>query len=256
MKKPSLFFLSFFLLFSYSCKDKKKANSSLIDLGSEIDSLSIEFQPVLDRFDGWEHRNFYGIDISHYQGDVLNRMKTTDSLHFVITKATEGDSYIDPDFRKNWREIKDKGLIRGAYHFYRFNDDPNKQAEHFISQINDIEYSDIAPIVDVEAGSISASISKQKMHQDILSFIKQVESSLNRTPIIYTNTAFANEYLNNPDFANYELWLAEYTDGQPKVPETWKDKGYLIWQNSQSYNDFTITTDFDVFRGRLNELLR
>lgn len=258
-KKNVLLFFGCLIFVLGSCADRndeKKERTSLMDLGSDFDSIIKESRSVLDKFNGWEHRVYYGIDISHYQGDILNRMESTDSLHFIVTKATEGTDYIDPDFKKNWKEIKEKGLIRGAYHFYRFEDGAIDQAKHFITQISSIEYSDIAPIVDVEAGSLDASVSKQNMHDELLDFLKKIESSLKRKPIIYTNTSFANEYLNNSDFANYELWLAEYTKGTPKIPEIWQDKGYLIWQRTPNYKNFSTTIDFDVFHGRLNELLR
>lgn len=240
-----------------SCSNtENQQKTSLLDLAEEVDSTMQQSSHVLDRFDGWEQRRYYGIDISHYQGDVIELMKSTDSLHFVIAKATEGIHYIDPDFRSNWREIKERGLIRGAYHFYRFGDDPIKQAQHFAEQITDIEYSDIAPVVDVEGGSLSQSVSKQQMNADLMKFLQHLENATKRKPIIYTNTSFSDEYFTDSDLSNYELWLAEYTKNKPRVPELWKESGYLIWQNSQSYNDYSITTDFDVFYGRLNELIR
>lgn len=242
--------------FGSCAESENKIRSSLIDLGSETETTISESKSVLQKFDGWEYRKYYGIDISHYQGDVIQLMASTDSLHFVIAKATEGTGYIDPDFRSNWREIKDKGLIRGAYHFYRFGDDPVKQAQHFTDQIKDIEFSDISPIVDVEGGSLGQNISKAKMNTDLMKFLQYLETATKRKPIIYTNTSFSNEYLTNTAFSNYQLWLAEYTKGQPRVPELWKNSGYLLWQKSQNYNDYSITTDFDLFHGRLNELLR
>ena len=257
MIKHCFFSLGLAIIILGSCNSNKgQQDSSLLDLATEVDSSLQESTHVLERFDGWEHRKYYGIDISHYQGDVLELMKTTDSLHFVIAKATEGTGYVDPDFRSNWREIKERGLIRGAYHFYRFGDDPVEQAQHFASQIQDIEYSDIAPVIDVEDGSLSRNVGKVQMNSDLLKFLQHLEMATKRKPIIYTNTSFSNEYLKDTDLSNYELWLAEYTKNQPRVPELWKDSGYLIWQNSQSYNDFSVTTDFDVFQGRLNELLR
>ena len=257
MVKKFSFSLLLVLLVLCSCSKRQDLQkSSLLDLATEVDSTIQQSTHVLDKFDGWEYRKYYGIDISHYQGDVLELMKTTDSLHFVIAKATEGTGYVDPEFRSNWREIKERGLIRGAYHFYRFGDDPVEQAKHFASQIQDIEYSDIAPVVDVEGGSLSRNVGKVQMNSDLMKFLNYLEAALKRRPIIYTNTSFSNEYLSDTAFSNYELWLAEYTKNKPRIPELWKENGYLIWQNSQSYNDFSVTTDFDVFEGRLNELIR
>ena len=35
----------------------------------------------------------YGIDISHFQGNIMDDFKPGDSLRFVICKATEGDYF-------------------------------------------------------------------------------------------------------------------------------------------------------------------
>jgi len=257
MNKVFLLLISCFLLVSTSCGDneKDKNKESLMDLGSDLDSQISDSLTILDKFNAWEHRNYYGIDISHYQGDVIKLMASTDSLHFVFAKATEGTGYIDPDFRTNWREIKEKGLIRGAYHFYRFSDSPIAQAEHFASQIQDLAYSDMAPVVDVEQGSLGQNVSIANMNSDLKQFLTHLEKLVGRQPIIYTNTSFSNRYLTNTSFSNYSLWLADYTKNKPRVPDLWKENGYLIWQKSQNYNDFSITTDFDEFNGRLNELL-
>ncbi len=250
-----LLILTFF--YANSCFKSGKSKYSLMDLGSEIEVFAEnETKSILQKYDDWKHQEYFGIDVSHYQGDVVDLMNSQDSLHFIICKATEGSVYVDPDFLNNWKTIKSKGFIRGAYHFYRFDDDPTAQADHFVKHIMDIDYSDIAPIVDVEEGSLSKSIDTQKIHDDLQTFLNHVEESLKRKPIIYSNTSFANQYLTKSSFGEYRLWLADYTKKQPQIPNTWKEKGYLIWQKNADYHEFSVTTDFDVFNGKLNELVR
>ncbi|HCX21015.1 MAG: hypothetical protein CMB80_11925 [Flammeovirgaceae bacterium] len=248
------------LFFSlYSCCDcnKELSNDSLMNLGESEEVVTKHVNSVLDKFDSWKHRTYYGIDISHYQGTLAERLNRKDSLHFIICKATQGDTYIDPDFRSNWREIKENGLIRGTYHFYMFTDDPIKQADHFLSALVDLENSDIAPVVDVEEGGLSTTPDKSTMQKDLKAFLVKLETQLRRKPIIYCDPSFANTYLNDPSFSNYELWLAEYTNrDQPTVPDVWKSKGYLIWQKSESYTVYSDKSDLDEFNGRLNDLIR
>jgi lysozyme len=198
-----------------------------------------------------------GIDISHYQGNLLNEIKPEDSVRFLICKATQGEYYVDPDFRFNWREISERGLIRGAYHFYVCDIDPIVQAKHFARTISDISSTDIAPILDIEQGSMSNGTSPKKMESDIIIFLKEVENILSRKPILYTDYAFANEYLKNPEFAKYDLWLAEYTGAeQPKIPTTWVSKGFKIWQRSEKYSVDHRKTDLDVFYGPLHKIIK
>ena len=59
------------------------------------------------------------------------------------------------------------------------------------------------------------------------------------------------------EFANYDLWLAEYSGNEkPKVPNTWKEKGYKIWQKSASYKIDSKNVDFDEYTGLLNEIVK
>ncbi len=204
----------------------------------------------------------YGVDLSHWQGDIMSTMdKEKDKLSFIICKATGGEYYIDPKFRTNWRAIKAKGFIRGAYHFYLCANNPKKQAEHFCNTISDIGATDIAPILDIEQGSMTKDVSGKQMVKDILVFLKEVEKKIGRKPILYTDYAFAQEYFKNSkhssDLAEYDLWLAEYSgSAKPKVPDTWAAKGYKIWQKSASYHLDSQHVDHDEYSGLLSEIVK
>ena len=199
----------------------------------------------------------YGIDISHWQGDVMSEIPSKDSLQFIICKATQGTQYVDPRFRQNWREIEEKGFIRGAYHFYVFADDPTTQAEHFAYTISDIDRHDIAPIVDVEWGGLDKGMPVATMQQNLLTFIKVLKRKLNRDPVIYASTSFVNEYLNNQEFLKYDLWIADYNgQSQPNLPTLYQNKGFLIWQKTDKYHAFSENLDFDVHFGTLKSLVK
>lgn len=198
----------------------------------------------------------YGIDISKYQGDEISFMnKKTDSLHFVICKATEGITYTDPDFARNWSIISEKKFIRGAYHFYRCNDDPIVQAKNYLRAIADLQKTDFPPIIDFEEGGIDKSQSVEQIQATLLIFIKEIENKLKRRPIIYTDVNTGNEYLNNPTFSNYPLWIANYNNKkQPDLPQTWKNSKWFLWQKSANYKIGSKVNDFDLFNGSLNDL--
>ena len=198
----------------------------------------------------------YGIDISKYQGGEINFMnKKTDSLHFVICKATEGITYTDPDFIHNWSMISEKKFIRGAYHFYRCNDDPIAQAQNYLRVIADLQKTDFPPIIDFEEGGIDKSQSVEQIQATLLIFINEIEKELKRKPIIYTDVNTGNKYLNKPTFSNYPLWIANYNNKkQPVLPTTWKNSKWVIWQKSASYKIGSTTNDFDIFNGSLHDL--
>ncbi|MDY8137774.1 GH25 family lysozyme [Aquimarina sp. 2201CG5-10] len=197
-----------------------------------------------------------GIDISKYQGKMITEITDKDGFSFVICKATEGVTYTDPDFKLNWTTIPKKKMIRGAYHFYRTNDDPEQQALFFLEAINTLDSSDIPPILDIEKGGIVGKPSVKKVQDDILKWLAVVEEKTNRCPMIYTNENFANTWLNSKAFSNYSIWLAEYTTNKtPDLPDQWKKKGYAFWQKSDSYKVDSQDTDFDIFNGDKKALL-
>lgn len=202
----------------------------------------------------------YGIDISHYQGDVVEELTFSDSITFIICKATEGKYYVDPFFKTNWPELKKRDYTRGAYHFYVTNIPPEEQAEHFLATIGeDFDSKDISLIVDIEKLSIpkGTSVNKDTLNEELLKFLNIVESKTKRIPIIYTSNGFADEYLFSNDLAKYPLWIAEYTKLQnPRIPEIWKNEGFKIWQRADNYSIDSEHSDFDVFYGEIEELLQ
>lgn len=198
----------------------------------------------------------FGIDISHHQNDQLDSIsKQTDTLSFIICKATEGLTYVDPKFSKNWKTAKEKSYVRGVYHFYRSNDDPIKQASFFLSMISDLAVTDLPPVLDFEEGGIDKTQSVEEIQMGVKKFLLEIESKTTAKPIIYTDINTGNKYLNDPFFENYPLWIANYNGKKkPNLPEAWKNKGWLFWQSSDSYTLGSTSDDFDKFNGNFIEL--
>lgn len=173
-----------------------------------------------------------GIDVSHFQGDVNWDEIKKAGIIFVYDKATEGETYIDPKYARNRLGAHEYDLLHGSYHFFESDDDPKKQAELFLSVI-DHKSGDMPPVLDLEDGGIKGEVSTEDFSKNVLTFLKFVESKLKVKPIIYTNHIFGNKYLTDPEFAKYELWIAEYDVPQPIIPDTWKNQGWLIWQRTE-----------------------
>ncbi len=247
-------YLSFIiLLILCSCKQNTTKNTNDISaIGTEEDTTVgvASAQPVSSP------GPLYGIDISKFQGNEVELLdKQKDSLSFIICKATEGITYTDRDFRSNWRLIEEKGFIRGAYHFYRSNDDPTKQADAFSHTIRDLKKTNLPPIVDFEGGGIDRSQSIEEIQTNLLAFLKKVESTLKRKPMIYTDIDSGNKYLNETVFAQYPLWIAVYNGkAKPDLPLAWKDTEWLFWQKTSDYKIGSTKNDFDLFNGNLEVL--
>src|SRR5689334_1580650 len=87
-----------------------------------------------------------GIDVSHYQGVIDWNQVAEAGTAFVFIKATEGTSYVDPQFQDNWSGAKAAGLLRGAYHFFQPGEDPQQQAEYFLSVVQTVP-GDLPPVL-------------------------------------------------------------------------------------------------------------
>lgn len=194
----------------------------------------------------------YGIDISRYQGNEIRFLnKQTDELTFVICKATEGITYADPNFKSNWNAIQSKGYVRGAYHFYHCNDDPAKQADNYLDITGSILDTDLPPIVDFEGVSIDPGINAADIQPNLLQFLTLLKQRTGRKPILYTTNNTANKYLTDPEFANFYLWIADYSETLI-LPTIWEAKGWTLWQKTSGYKLYNQLNDYDVFNGDAN----
>lgn len=228
-----------------SCKEKTKPT-----LKKEVKTISTKKTEL-------KHQLLvYGIDISHFQNNQIDSLsKDNSGLSFIIFKATEGITYLDPKFHQNWRTAQEKSFIKGAYHFYLSKDDPAKQAKHFLSSISDIKSTDLPPIVDFEEGGIDKEKSIIDIQNALKKFLFEIEKKLNRKPIIYTDVSTGNKYLNDTFFADYPLWIANYNNKKsPDLPNAWANKSWFFWQKTDSYNLDSELDDFDKFNGSFIEL--
>lgn len=76
----------------------------------------------------------HGIDVSAHQPGVNWNAVKANGIEFAYIKATEGTSYISPEFNKQYTSATNAGLIRGAYHFARpAASSGAAQANYFVS---------------------------------------------------------------------------------------------------------------------------
>lgn len=94
-----------------------------------------------------------GFDVSEYQGEInwtlVKNIEGNYPLEFVLIRATAGKDREDIHFRKNWLAAKNRKMIRGAYHYYRPNENSLEQAKIFIQTV-DLHKGDLPPVLDIE----------------------------------------------------------------------------------------------------------
>lgn len=180
----------------------------------------------------------YGIDVSHFQGEIhwdkvgkikynplVRRVDISGREHkdisFVIAKTTEGSNskYDDKDYAKNYQEIRDLGLILGAYHVLSPGGKFDLQAKHYIETCN-LRKGDIRPILDVEA---DIRLKGEELTNAVKQWIEVVEKHYGCKPIIYTSTTLYSKTFATKEFQDYDFWIAQYYNPNMAVKSA-------IWQ--------------------------
>ncbi|MCT2407579.1 GH25 family lysozyme [Chryseobacterium antibioticum] len=198
----------------------------------------------------------YGFDVSHYQNredikwDSLSIGNKTIPLEFVVMRATMGNRNADKHFDEFWEKAQKHHLIRGAYHFYRADEDPVIQANNFLANVK-LESGDLPPILDIE--KIPKRKTNKKLIEDLKVWCKIVEETYGEKPIIYTYYHYYKDFLKG-EFDDYPLWLANYND----VPSPTPEGAWDFWQFTENGIVHGINTkvDLDIYNGNSWSLKR
>jgi lysozyme len=143
-------------------------------------------------------------------------------ISFIYIKATEGSSYVDPRYKKNYTGAKSKSILIGSYHFFRTSSAVTSQFKNFKETISNYP-QDLRPMVDIE----EFDKWKGKAYIDSLDkFLKLIEGHYGKKPILYTSNNFYNQYLSEY-YLDYDLWIARYNKKKPKLNN---NRQWLIWQ--------------------------
>jgi GH25 family lysozyme M1 (1,4-beta-N-acetylmuramidase) len=192
-----------------------------------------------------------GIDISHWQGTISS--STWSSIKsagysFVFMKATQGNSYVDPQFATNITRATAQGLLAGPYHFceldtgYGDPTDPVTEANHFLAVIKPYYQSGmyLPPVADVEQFPTGLTTSQYKTLTStwVRSFSDTIYNALGVRPIIYNSKSKANSYYTSSVAGSHELWLAWWKGTGTTSPPVASDTPlWGIWQFWQWSDD-------------------
>ncbi|GAC1518847.1 MAG: hypothetical protein NVS3B10_20750 [Polyangiales bacterium] len=192
-----------------------------------------------------------GLDISYYEGHVDFHAVKASGRGFVIARISDG-SFHDPDFDGYWSGIKAAGLIRGAYQFIRFNQDPTVQADYVVSKVGMLGAGDLPVTADVE---ISNGVSGAAIAAHLQTWIARVKEGTGKTPIIYTGKYFWRDSVGSNAFAGDSLWIAQYGPSCPDIPAPWTNWKFFQYSDKGSVPGVTGGVDVDKFNGTMADLI-
>jgi lysozyme len=187
-----------------------------------------------------------GIDVSHHQGAINWKSLKTSGVHFAYMKATEGADFTDPKFAENWKNSREAGVVRGAYHFFTFGTPGQAQAANFISQVP-AELDALPPTIDLEFSGYNKErrVAPDEFQRELAAFWDAIFSHYRKSPVVYTTYDFQKQYLAAMPIER--LWIREVVM-RPSQPWT-------FWQFSPRGRVPGISTfvDLNVFQGTASE---
>jgi lysozyme len=170
-----------------------------------------------------------GIDVSRWQQDIDWQRVASAGTRFAFIKATEGGDLLDPRFRENWREAREAGIPRGAYHFVFWCRPARDQIRWFIRNVPR-EPDALPPVLDVEWNNHSScpkappAKARAKMREMLAAF----EAHYGKKPIIYTDINFHRDVLEGTtEFDNYPFWIRS-TAARPEM--RYRNRPWEFWQ--------------------------
>ena len=192
-----------------------------------------------------------GLDVSEYQGKIrwsyVDTIEEKYPVRYVFIRATVGNDRVDNQFKRNWLGAKENKMIRGAYHYYRPNENSLEQAELFIKTVK-LKKGDLPPVLDIEKLPKEQSVERLKI--GLRRWLKAVELHYGVRPIIYTGEKYYDDFLKE-EFSDYLFWIANYNFYREEIQDDW-----LFWQFTEKATvpgiDYNV--DVNIYNGDLQQL--
>jgi lysozyme len=248
------------LLLIGSCAALLGACTGQIDSG---DAAGAD-EAALTRLCGGPDR-VYGFDVSLHQGRVdwtRARGAEINGQAAVFAAARVSDGLYTPDgdtFVNNWQGMRDAGLIRGAYQFFRPEQDGHAQARLFLDAIaaaGGFEPGvDLPPAVDIEvvtARNTGVTVPSQQLQAGVQAWLNDVEAELHVRPIVYSLSGVS--YALGDAFADYPLWVANFYQTCPRMPAAWDRWWIHQFDDRGRIPGVTGYADLDQWNGTRAEL--
>jgi len=171
-----------------------------------------------------------GIDVASYQAGLDPAKVPCD---FVIVKATQGTTYINPDFKRMADAVLKAGKLLGIYH-YSSGGNQIKEADHFLNIIK--PYLGKATLWLDWEGEQNPAFGKIDIEWCRL-FLLHAKKQTGVTAGVYMSKSVCRAH-DWSGLANYPLWCAQYANnnltGYQSNPWT-DEKGFGAWKKATIY---------------------
>ncbi|MHC5361193.1 glycoside hydrolase family 25 protein [Myroides sp. LJL110] len=187
-----------------------------------------------------------GIDVSHYQGvidwSLVDSVSHLKQIDFVFVRATMGKDGVDKAFKMNWKGAGANHFIRGAYHYYRPDENSVEQAKNFIKNVR-LQEGDLPPVLDIE--DLPKHQSLDSLRTGLVKWMQIIEQHYKVKPILYSGESYYTDNLKKW-FPDQVLWIANYNFFIEKIKPTWN-----FWQftDKGKVQGIDSNVDLNIYNG-------
>lgn len=165
-----------------------------------------------------------GIDISNWQNMQQLECEIEDGCDFVIIKASEGCTFVDPKAKDFALKCSEHGIPIFFYHYCQLTRTPEEEAEHFMKCVNHVltelpKGTRVGLVLDFEI--------KVSYIPELVKMIVYLNSNYHVNPIIYCSEWLVGRIGTYLDVSRYGLWVAKYSHEPPDI-EPWDVMAF--WQ--------------------------
>jgi GH25 family lysozyme M1 (1,4-beta-N-acetylmuramidase) len=167
----------------------------------------------------------HGVDVAVFQGDPSSWAPHAGDIDWGAVKLTELEPknvrYVNPDAAADWSWLAQQAKGRIAYLFGHPSVSASDTVSFFVSELTGLGLNDTDGIaLDLETNDGLAAADVASWAHAVLT---QLESSLQRRPLVYTYIDFAAAG-NCAGLGDYPLWIADpsHPAGSPQVPLPWR----------------------------------
>lgn len=190
------------------------------------------------------------IDISHWQGFPDFEEVAQTGVVACILKATEGTSYIDPNRVTNFLNASAAGIACSTYHWIKPGN-AEAQMQFYLDTLNPVQGERL--VIDYEEPGCTLD----DLHEAVSTLL---DDPRNLKVTIYSGHLLKDQLGDSCDdllHDHTDLWLAQYTSGEPSWPQGTYDN-WTLWQYSdtgevEGINDTFV--DLNHYNGNVEQLV-
>ncbi|MGW5267274.1 glycoside hydrolase family 25 protein [Rhodococcus sp. NPDC003994] len=198
----------------------------------------------------------WGIDIASYQAGIDLKRVRAEGFDFVIAKATEGDSYTNPEYVRQRDGARANGLAFCAYHYVQAKPSAAAQVDRFERAEPD---KNVPVMLDHEHGSGGVDVLRavhtefvRRGHRVVLTYLPRWywAEHIGKPDLTGLPPLMASDY--GPERAGYASVI--YPGDQDRGWTGYGGLNVSILQFSQKGRVAGMNVDVDAFRGTRAEL--